>query len=270
MAKLPNAHVIDRKSGEDIRTYDFHGDYDVIYHLAANASIPQSIENPQETHTHSVLGTIRVLEYARRIGARVVFSSSSSVYGNPLEVPTTENCPTRPMVPYALQKLECEQYLKLYWDLYGVKGVAFRYMNVFGEGQENANGGGDSALALGNFLGQYRDGKPFTVVGTGEQRRDFIYAGDIAEANIKAAEWLKTAESFEIFNLGSGINHSVNEVCSMISSEHPRVFLPPRIEPPIGLADITKAKKILGWSPTISLESWIDKVKGTGYVPPRL
>lgn len=252
---------LDIKQGQDIRTHNFTGEYDVIYHLAANASIPQSIENPLETHTHSVPGTIRVLEYARKTGARVVFSSSSSVYGTPQEIPTTEKCQPSPMVPYALQKLECEQYLKLYWELYGVKSVAFRYMNVFGEGQENANGGGDSALALGNFLGQYRSGEPFTIVGTGEQRRDFIYAGDIADANIKAAEWLKTAESFEIFNLGSGVNHSVNEVCDMISKEHPRVFLPPRIEPLLGLADITKAKTILGWSPTVSLESWIEKVK---------
>ena len=263
---LPSADCVDIKLGQDIRNstwYDFQEPHDIIYHLAANASIPQSLKNPLESHTSNVDGTLRVLEYAKKTGARVVFSSSSSVYGEPSEIPTTEKAEPRPMMPYALQKLMCEQYMALYWGLYGVKSIALRYMNVFGERQEQANGGGDSALALGNFLRQYKNGEPFTVVGDGEQRRDFVYAGDVAMANLLAGNWLKTAKRFEVFNIGSGENYSINEVCDMIDKNHPRVNLPPRIEPHIGLADITKAKRLLGWEPRVRLKEWLTEAVKT-------
>ena len=159
-------------------------------------------------------------------------------------------------MPYALQKLECEQYLWLYWNLYGVKGVALRYFNVFGEGQEFANGGGDSSLCLANFLRQKKNGEPLTIVGTGEQRRDFVYVKDVAEANIKAAEWLEN-NNFEIFNVGSGENHSINEVANIIDPNGQRVYLPARIESQNGLADIIKAKNMLGFEAKMKLEEWL-------------
>ena len=252
----------DIKNMIDIRTYNFHEKYDVIFHLAANASIPQSIENPIESHSHNVIGTLRILEYAKKIGAGIVFSSSSSVYGEPENTPTKETEPFKPMMPYALNKIECEQYLWLYWQLYGVKSVILRYFNVFGEGQENANGGGDSSLCLANFLRQYKEKKELTIVGDGEQRRDFIYVKDVVEANLKAAEYLDKAEQLEVFNIGSGINYSVNEVADMIKKE--RTYLPPRVEPKIGLADITKAKELLHWKPQIKLETWIKQQIGGG------
>lgn len=258
---LPEADVLDLKQGEDILNCEIAGSYDVIYHLAANASIPQSLENPLASHNTNVTGTLRILEHAKKTGARIVFSSSSSIYGEPDEVPTPEMAQARPMIPYALQKLMCEYYMELYWELYGVKSVTLRYMNVFGERQEMANGGGDSALALGNFLRQYKNNEPFTIVGDGEQRRDFIYAGDVAQANIKAGEWLKTVTQFEVFNVGSGVNHSINEVCDMIDPNHKVAYLPARIEPKLGLADIQKAEQLLNWHPTVSLKDWIERVK---------
>ena len=248
----------DIKNMIDIRTYNFHEKYDVIFHLAANASIPQSINNPAESHSHNVLGTLRILEYARKIGAKLVFSSSSSIYGEPDTIPTSEDAQPKPMMPYALQKLECEQYLWLYWNLYGVKSVALRYFNVFGEGQENANGGGDSSLCLANFIRQKKNGEPLTIVGTGEQRRDFVYVKDVAEANIKAAEWLEN-NNFEIFNVGSGENHSISEVADMIDLNGQRVYLPARVEPQNGLADITKTKDMLGFEAKTKLEEWLKK-----------
>lgn len=246
----------DIKNFIDIRSYKFHDPYDIIFHLAADASIPRSFEDPVESHSHNVLGTLRILEYARKVGANVVFSSSSSVYGEPQEIPTSEECPLSPGSPYGFQKLMCEEYCKFYWGL-GVKSVALRYFNVFGERQEIANGGGDSSLAIGIFLEQHKNGKPFTIVGTGEQRRDFVYVKDVVEANIKAAEWLEKAEGFEVFNIGTGVNYSILDIADMINPSGEKVFIPPRPEPLYGLANIEKAKNLLNWEPKVSIKDWL-------------
>src|SRR3990167_7101905 len=231
---------IDLKDGQDIRTFDFQNPYKTIFHAAAQASIPLSFEQPLESHTHNVVGTLRVLEYAKKIGANVVFCSSSSIYDM--------------MSPYAFQKYECEKYMEHYWRL-GVKSCALRYFNVFGERQELANGG--YTLVLSRFLKQYKNREPFTIVGTGKQRRDFIYIKDVVEANRLAAQFLETAEGFEVFDIGYGENHSVNELAKMIDPKHKRVKLPPRIEPFENLADTKKAQELLGWSPKVSVEQWI-------------
>ena len=235
---------IDIKNGalQDVRHFISGKNYDVIFHAAAQASIPLSFENPELSHSHNVAGTLHMLEYARKTGAKVVFCSSSSVY--------------ELMSPYALQKSICEQYMKFYWSL-GVKSIALRYFNVFGERQELANGG--NALALSIFLRQWKDGEPFTIVGTGEQRRDFVYVKDVVDANRKAAEFLETATQFEVFDIGSGVNYSILEVADMIRKDHPKIFLPPRVEPFENLADVSKAKELLGWSPKVSLPSWLPR-----------
>ena len=249
--------VLDRKSGFDIRTHDFWEKYETIYHLAARASIPDSFETPLETHDHNVTGTLRILEFARKTGAKVVFSSSSSVYGEPKEIPTTENCPLDPLSPYAVSKLLCEEWMKMYWKL-GVKSVALRYFNVFGERQETANGG--DSLALGIFLEQKATGKPLTIVGTGEQKRDFVYVKDVANANILASEWLDQADHLESFNIGGGTNYSINEIADMIVPKGKRKYLPPRPEAQIGLADISKAK-LLKWEPKTKIQDWLSGIK---------
>lgn len=232
---------VDIKSGFDIRKHEFkEGGFDVIFHAAADASIPKSFENPVESFTHNVLGTLMILEFARRTKAKVVFSSSSSVY--------------ELMSPYSWHKGVCEDYLKFYWTL-GVKSCALRYFNVFGERQELANGG--YKLALSVFLNQLKNNEPFTIYGSGEQRRDFVYVKDVVEANLKAAKWLETAEQFEVFDVGTGINHSILEVADMIKKGHPKVFLPPRIEPFENKADILKTKNWLDWTPKMELSKWL-------------
>ncbi len=234
--KLPNADCIDLKLGQDIRTYKFTEKYDIIYHVAAKASIPHSFENPIESHSHNVMGTLRILEHARKTGAKVVFSSSSSVY--------------EMMSPYAVQKKQVEDYLKLYWTL-GVKSVALRYFNVFGERQEIANGG--YALVLAKFLNQKKYGLPLTIVGTGEQRRDFVYVGDVVDANIRAGEWLDNATEFQVFDVGSGENISINEMADIIGGA--REMLPPRQEPFSNKAD--KNKFLPNWQPKVKLLDWL-------------
>lgn len=232
---------IDLKDGNDIRTCEFPDDK-IIFHCAAQASIPKSFENLEESNSHNVTGTLRILEHARKTGASVVFSSSSSVY--------------EPVSPYAIQKKQCEEWMKFYWTL-GVKSVVLRYFNVYGERQEIANDG--YALVLSIFLDQHKKNKPFTIVGSGEQRRDFVYVKDVVNANLKAAEFLKTATKFETIDIGTGVNYSVNEVADMIDNRNSHVYLPLRIEPFENKADITKAKKLLFWSPTVTIKEWIKK-----------
>lgn len=245
----------DIKNKIDIRSYNFHEKYDVIFHTAAQASIPASFKNPLESHTHNVVGTLRILEYARATGAMVVFSSSSSVYGD-APMPTSESQPPDPMSPYAFQKLIGEGYCDFYWTL-GVKSVALRYFNVFGERQPNTS---EYSTALGEWLDEYKNGKSFKTYGDGEQRRDWIYVKDVVDANIRAAEFLQTATEFQAINIGSGKNYSVNEVIAMIDNNYPREYMPSRIEPIANCADITKARELLNWNPQSDLKDWLKTI----------
>ena len=232
---------IDIKEGNDILLYDFSEDTEkTIFHLAAQASIPKSFEDPIGSHTENVVGTLMVLEHAKNIGAKVIFSSSSSVYD--------------PVSPYALQKKMCEDYMKFYWTL-GVKSVALRYFNVFGERQEIANGG--NALLLARFLDQKAKDEPFTIYGTGEQRRDFVYVKDVAQANFDAALAFSRGMSFESFNIGGGFDYSINEITDMIDKDHPKVYLLPRFEPRITSCNNFRAQSMLNWFPETKLQEWI-------------
>lgn len=231
---------IDLKEGKDIRTYGFKEKYDVIFHLAAQTSIPKCEENPVESHSHNVMGTLRILEYAKKIGAKVIYSSSSSA-----------NYP----IIYGTQKYLGEVYGFLYSHLYELKFAALRYFNVFGERQEIS---GEGKLVLPTFLGQYRKKEPFTIVGSGEQKRDFIYVKDVVEANIKAMEFLDKRNSF-LFNIGSGVNYSINEIADMIDKDHPRVYLMPRNEPHETKAGIAIVGELLNWYPIIKVADWIKK-----------
>lgn len=234
----------------DILTYDFQDKYDVIFHVAFQASIPKSLEDPIGSNKNNVEGTLKILEYARKTGAKIVFSSSSSIYGDAEKLPTPENNPANFVSPYALQKLICEQYMELYWKLFKVKSVALRYFNVWGDRQPNT---GAYALALAIFQTQFKNNQPFTIVGTGKQRRDFVHVKDVTEANLKAMEYLDKAEKFEIFNIGSGVNYSILEVTDLVKKDHPKTFLPPRIEPFENLADCSKAKEFLDWEAKMRL-----------------
>lgn len=251
-----DGHVVsgcDVKNMIDVRDYKFHERYDVIFHLAAKASIPASERDPLESHTHNVVGVLRLLEHARKSGSLFVFSSSSSIYGV-AEEPTLETELPKPMTPYAFQKWEAEQYCQYYWNL-GVRSCALRYFNVYGEGQERANEG-ENPLVLTTFLNQKKLGQPLTIVGDGEQRRDFVYVKDVVEANVAAAKWLKTANDFEAFNVGSGQNYSINEIAEIIDPGGQRSYLPARREPRSNLADVSKIRSI-GWQPKTSLVHWL-------------
>jgi UDP-glucose 4-epimerase len=236
--------------------FDMFENVDVVFHLAAKARVQPSIENPIEFHNTNVNGTLNLLKACVDYGVkRFVFSSSSSVYGDVEQLPTTEEAPLNPKSPYALQKQIGEQYCKLYSKLYGLDTVCLRYFNVYGERQPTE---GAYCLVMGIFAGQRLNGEPMTIRGDGEQRRDFTYVGDVVDANIKAATSDKVGGGDGI-NIGNGDNRSVNQIADLIGGD--RVNIDPVIEPRETLAHNGKAKFLLDWRPTMELEDWMPKWK---------
>jgi len=229
---------------------------DTVFHLAALARVQPSIENPHEFNKVNVNGTLHVLTAAKEARVRrVVYSASSSAYGDATIFPTPENHPTDPLSPYGLQKLIGEQYCRVFYHCYGLETVSLRYFNVFGERQSLD---GAYKLVMGIFADQRLKGKPLTITGDGEQRRDFTYVGDVVKANILASSssLVGTGESI---NIGSGDNRSVDEIANLIGG--PKEYIEKRLEPEQTLADNTKAKQLLGWQPTTTVEEWIPKYK---------
>ena len=239
---------------------DLFEDVDVVFHLAAKARVQPSIENPHIFHDKNVNGLVNVLEACRiHKVKRLVFSSSSSVYGNVDQLPTPEEFGKNPMSPYALHKLVGEQYCKLYSELYGIETICLRYFNVYGERQVLE---GAYCLVMGIFAQQKLEGKPMTIRGDGEQRRDFTYVGDVVDANVKAGMMKNNHPQMfdgEAFNIGNGDNRSVNQIADLIGGD--RVNVDPVIEPRETLADNSKAKEYLGWKPTTKIEEWFPKWK---------
>ena len=233
---------------------------DVVFHLACLARVQPSIDNPSLYHDKNVNGLVNMLEACRIYGVkRFVFSSSSSVYGDAEQLPTTEECSLNPISPYALHKLIGEQYCKLYSELYDIETVSLRYFNVYGERQPTE---GAYCLVMGIFTGQLLDNKPMTIRGDGEQRRDFTYVGDVVEANILAGFNSKLPIfkcKGEVFNIGNGDNRSVNQIADLLGDD--KVNVEPVIEPRETLADNSEAFRVLGWKPTATLEEWIPKWK---------
>lgn len=231
-------------------------DVDVVFHFAALARVQPSIEDPLTFNNANVNSTLKVLMASHKAGvSRVVYSASSSAYGNTETLPTPESESTNPLSPYGLQKLIGEQYCKLFSEVYGLDTVSLRYFNVYGERMLLE---GAYCLVMGIFAKQMLEGKPLTITNNGEQRRDFTYVRDVVEANWLAATYLDKLNG-EVFNIGNGNNYSVNDVADMMGGQKTYGF--PRIEPYETLADNTKAKRILKWKPIGNLTNWIKKYK---------
>ena len=229
---------------------------DVLFHLAALARVQPSIDDPIPFNEVNINGTLNVLFAAYKAGVKkVVYSASSSAYGDAEKMPQLETDPTHPLSPYGLQKYVGEQYCKMFSQVYGLDTVSLRYFNVYGERMLLE---GAYCLVLGIFARQMLEGKPLTINNDGEQRRDFTYVGDVVNANILAAHH-KDKLNGDVINIGNGDNYSVNEVVKMYggqSTAGQKV-----LEPFETLADITKAKKVLGWEPKGNLPVWIEKYK---------
>ena len=224
---------------------------DVVFHLAALARVQPSIEDPINFNEHNVTATVKLLYACHRAKIkRVVYSASSSAYGDATEFPTPETHPINPLSPYGLQK-----YCKMFSEVYGLDTCSLRYFNVYGE---RMNLTGAYCLVMGIFAKQMLDGKPLTITNNGEQRRDFTYVQDVVDANILAANHKEKLQG-ESFNIGNNNNYSVNEVADMLGGT--KSYGEQRLEPFETLADNTKAKKILGWDPKGDLPRWIKKYK---------
>ena len=231
---------------------------DGIFHLAALPRVQFSIDNPILTNKVNLLGTLKILEVARKWEIKkVVFASSSSVYGDQRVSSWGLNEASgdlRPMSPYALQKLTSESYCKLYHDLYGLNVCALRFFNVYGPGMEPDDA---YAQAIALFLDQKKKNEPMTITGDGNQTRDFTHVEDVVKGLILSME-LDTTDSAEVINLGAGEACSMNDIANMICG--PRIYIEPRIEPRHTLANNRKAKKLLGWVPSVSIKEGIEEL----------
>ena len=235
----------------DPRVAEHFEGVDVVFHLAALADIVPSIENPEGYFRSNVDGTFAVLEHARRAGVkRFVYAASSSCYGIPDVYPTPETVQMRPQYPYALTKMLGEQ-LVLHWaQVYGLSAISLRFFNVFGP---RARTSGTYGAVFGVFLAQKLAGKPFTVVGDGEQTRDFTYVSDIVDGLVTAAA---SGVANEVINLGSGGTYSINRLVGLLGG--PVEYIPKRPgEPDCTFADVSKAKRLLNWSASVPFEEGV-------------
>jgi|TARA_A100001388_G_scaffold18728_1_gene12359 UDP-glucose 4-epimerase len=242
----------------DIRDYEktrpLYDGVDYVFHIAAEARIQPAILNPVEAVSINSVGTCTVLQCSREAGVKkLMYSSTSAGYGMNSQ-PNVETQPDDCLNPYSISKVNGEKLCKMYTDLFDLDTVIFRYFNVYGERQPIR---GQYAPVIGIFLRQLEAGQPLTIVGDGEQRRDFTYVKDIVNANIMAALSNADKEAYgQVYNVGSGVNYSVNEVAEMISNSVK--YIPPRLgEARISLANIDKIYKTFAWKPQQSLESWV-------------
>jgi UDP-glucose 4-epimerase len=239
------------------KTRPLYDGVDYVFHLAAEARIQPAIENPIRAITINSVGTCTVLQCSREAGVkRVVYSSTSAAYGRN-EPANVETQPDDCLNPYSVSKVSGEKLCKMYTELYGLPTITFRYFNVYGERQPVR---GQYAPVISIFLKQFESGNPLTIVGDGNQRRDFIYVGDVVNANILAATKEVDSEAYgEVYNIGFGNNYSVNQVARMISND--TVNIPPRPgESRLSLANNQKFRKTFGWQPTVKLEEWISNL----------
>ena len=231
-----------------------------VWHLAASVSVPQSLEDPLTTHEVNSTGTLRLLLAARDSGAeRFVVASSCAVYGDNPQLPCTENDPTAPMSPYAVSKLDCEHFARVFWQLYRMETVALRYFNIYGPRQD-----ADShyAAVVPKFLSALTSGRAPTVFGNGEQSREFTFVRDCAEAALLAGNVGGQDMAGETFNIAVGRATTVNELLAAMQRELgvslPAVYAPERPgEIRFSQANIQKAADLLGFTPRWSLEEGI-------------
>ena len=242
-------HDYDLSSQHTLGIYVDHGsypswrevEYDVIFHMAALARIQPSLKNPYKTLFNNFVSTLNILELARRNSTRFVYAGSSSLhhglYGS----------------PYAWSKFSGEELCKLYSSVYDVETSICRFYNVYGPHQIT---GGTYATVLGIFQNQYENAEPLTIVGDGEQRRDFTHVDDIVDGIVRASE--EYFKECEIFELGRGVNFSINEIVDMFGKDYPREYIEQRPgEYDVTLADYSHAKDLLNWKPKRNIEDYI-------------
>ena len=246
------------------RVHNAVRDTEVVYHLGALGSVPRSVQDPLTSNAVNVEGTLNVLLAARDVGVRrVVFSSSTSVYGSSRQLPTSETTPPDPLSPYGVAKLAAERYCISFSRVYeSFESVVLRYFNVFGERQSPSS---QYAAVVPLFITAIATGLPVQIHGDGEQSRDFTYVGNVVDATILAAE--APEASGEAFNIAAGSPASINTIADTIASilgePVAREYLPSRAgDIRDSWADLSKAERILGYHPSIGLEEGLRRTVG--------
>ena len=244
---------------------------EVVFHEAALASVPRSVETPLETHAACASGTLNVLDQARRAGVRrVVYAASSSAYGNQPTPRKTETDLPSPLSPYAAAKLTGELYCQAFWHSYGLETVALRYFNVFGPRQDP---NGPYAAVIPLFIKAILSGQRPTIYGDGGQTRDFTYVENVVQANLKAAAAPAEAAG-RVFNVGNGQTVSLLDLLKTLNEimggRIEPIFAPPRAgDVRDSLADITLARQVLGYEPTVDLRDGlrptVEFYRGAGF-----
>lgn len=234
-----------------------------VCHLAANISVTESISNPAKVAETNVVGTHNVLKAAADANVqRVVFASSCAVYGDQSELPIAESAPPNPLSPYAETKLAGEKLCASFSESRGLSTVALRLFNVYGPGQ---NPSGEYAAAIPKFISLSMKGKPHTIFGDGRQTRDFVYVGDVARAfALSVSARMVSSGRHAALNIGSGSETQVlglsTAIASLLKSGKKPEFEKPRAGEILkSCGEISKAKKLLGWSPEIALEEGLAK-----------
>lgn len=234
--------------------------YDYVFHMAAFIQIIPSIEDPLKYNHINVDGTLKLLMACRDAKIKkLIYSASSVAYGDTKYLPTPESNEFNPQSPYGLQKLIGEQYCRVFSEVYGLQTVCLRYFNVYGERMSNRIGGA-YRLVIPIWEECTKNNKPLPIINDGYQSRDFIHAYDVATANWLAANNTEVIKG-EAINIGSGDSITINELANIWGGK--KEFIGNRLETRKMQADITKAKNILGWSPTIDLKQWIKNYTNT-------
>ena len=231
-----------------------------VFHLAAMSDVVPSITDPKNYLETNIIGTMNVLEAMRKNKVkRIIYAASSSCYGIPKRYPTNENEKINPKYPYAFSKNVGEQLISHWSNVYNIEYISLRLFNVYGTRSRTH---GAYGAALGVFLKQKLSGKPLTIVGNGNQKRDFINVKDISEVFYKS---FVTKKKNKIYNVGSGKTLSVNKLVSLIGGK--KVFIPKRPgEPNITHANISLIKSDLKWRPKISIDDGMrDVLKNINY-----
>lgn len=266
-------HLVEalKKEGHEVVVFDIKLGHDIcnkahlaeafkgatyVFHTAALPRLQYSIDHPYEAHHVNVDGTFMVLLAARDAGVqKVVYSASSSAYGDQPTLPLVESMQVDPKSPYGLQKYIGELNARMMSKIYNLPTVSLRYFNVYGPGGDV---GGAYALLIPKFIARRLAGEPLLVYGDGEQTRDFTHVRDVVRANILAAESPNVGKG-EVINIGAGNNVSINRIAQLIGGpvEHTEA----RLEPRDTLADNTLAKQLFGWEPHVTIEEGIAELK---------
>ena len=259
-----NLTIAKRSICDNLESFFAANKFDMVFHLAALLRVQHSIEFPEENHQVNVNGTFNLLNMCRKYNVKkFIFSSSCATYRDQEDSLLNECMDENPMSPYAVQKLIGEKYCKLFNRLYNMEIICLRYFNVYGP-RQNPKGGYAALIPL--FTTKILNDERPTINGDGNQTRDFVFVGDVVNANICAMQ-AEDPDCFgEVFNVGTGINTSVNEVTQkileLINKNIEPINGPPVVEMRNVQADISKIKSMLNWEPKVTFDDGMERIVG--------